>query len=914
MSVEFRMLGDVGVRSGGVELNVGPARQRCVLVALLVEPNRPQHVDVLVERVWGGRPPRQARNSLYAYLARLRQAFTDVPGVEIRRTPAGYLLPVDEDAVDLHSFRHLVRGARGQDDRTALERVERALGLWRGPALGGLDGLWVESVQRTLEQERWQALLRRNDLALRLGHHADLVAELSAMAERNPLDERLAGHLMLALFRSGRQADALRHYQDVRHRLADELGTDPGPRLRTLHQRILVGEQAEHHTTTLRPRQLPAESRLFCGRLDQLAQLDKALASDGASAAVAVVGAAGVGKTTLALHWAHRVADRFPEGQLYADLRGFDPAGPQVSPSVVVGRFLEALGVPSESVSADAESRLAQYRSAVAGRRLLVVLDNVRDTDHVLPLLPGSDTCTVLVTSRDRLTGLAATYGIPTVELDVMSETEARDLLAGHLSRRRVNDESEAAGALLRWCAGLPLAVGVIGARAAARLDFPLDVLVEELRTAEGLDVDDRGPSSHLHAVFTASYRTLPAPAARAFALLGAAPGPDISLPAAAELLDLPVPRARRLLAHLETVHLLRQPTPGRYQMHHLVRVYAGERAHGDLADEREPALRRVIGYYVRTGRAAESVLYPYEDPPALGEPARPTDAVSDEARALGWLASEYPCLIASQEAALRLGWDSAVWQLAWALDTFLRRQGPLDDQLAVWRAAMVAADRVGDPDVRALASWRLGAALARASDLDAAADHLDLALELSRASGDAPGQANAHQALAWSHEQRGDDASALRHATSALTILRALGVPMREAHALNQAGWYAAKCHDLPLARAHCAAALDLARRHGDRDAEARTLDSLGYIAHLAGDHDEAMAHYEQALAGFHEVGAFYDYADTLERLGEGHAVAGRRDRAGAAWRRVLALFLDQRRDTDADRVAARLDAVRGD
>ncbi|OKI25026.1 hypothetical protein A6A25_33480 [Saccharothrix sp. CB00851] len=912
--MEFQLLGEVRAWVGGVEVGLGHARQRCVLAALLAEPNRRQGLDVLVDRVWGDRPPRQARSTLYGYLYRLRQAFADVTGVVIDRTQAGYVLPVDEDVVDLHRFRGLLRRSRGEEDRVARASVEEALGLWRGPALSGLGGAWAEAVRRGLAQERWQAVLHRNDVVLRLGRHGEVLAELSAMAEENPLDERLAGQLIVALHRSGRQADALHHYQVVRRRLAEELGADPGPDLRELHQLVLAGEvsvREERAVAAPTPRELPAVPRLFVGRADQLARIDKALApSGGASPMSAVVGPAGSGKTSLALHWAHRAVERFPDGQLHADLRGFDPTGPPVSPSVVMGRFLTALGVPAASVPTEVEAQTALYRSVVAGRRLLVVLDNARDTDQVLPLLPGSGTCAVLITSRHRLIGLAATHGMPTVELDVLSDAEARELLAGHVGAQRMHEEPDAVAALLEWCAGLPLAVAVIGARAAAYPDFPLDALVAELHEADGLDLPGATElSASLRAVFAASYRVLPPPVARAFALLGAAPGPDTSSAAAAELLGESTPRARQLLGHLENWHLVRQHVPGRYRMHDLVRLYAAERARDDHRAELEAGLRRVVLHYARTGLAAEGVLYPYEDPSALGESVPADPGFAGEADALTWLASEYGCLSAAQELAARHGWGAVVWQLAWSLDTFQRRQGLIDDQLAVWRVAMEAAERADDDAARALTSWRFGSALARGADLAGASRHLHRALELSRAAGDPSGRASAHQSLAWVHEQRGDDKSALDHATRALTILRTLGVEMREAHALNQAGWYAAKLHDLPLARAHCGAALDLARRHGDLDAQARTRDSLGYIAHLAGDHDEAITHYEQALAGFHEVGALYDYADTLERLADTHTAAGHHDRATAALRRAVSLFLSQHRIPDAHRVAARLE-----
>lgn len=912
MSVEFRLLGEVRARAGDEWIDLGHARQRCVLAGLLVEPNRPQPVEVLIERVWGDRPPRQARGTLYGYLYRLRQAFGDRHGLRIDRTQAGYVLPVDEDAVDLHRFRRLVQRSHHEHDLEALALVDTALGLWDGDALGALEGPWVDSVRRALEQERRHVVLHRNDIALRVGRHDTLLADLVALADDDPLDERVAGQLMLALYRSGRQADAFGHYQTVRDRLVEELGADPGPALRELHQQLLRSDgevTGPPRAITPTPRQLPASPRLFVGRVDQLAEMDKALTpTRGESPALAVVGAAGTGKTTLALHWAHRAVDRFPDGQLHADLRGYDPSGAPDSPAAVVRRFLEALGVPAGGVPTDPDGQAALYRSLVAGRQLLVVLDNARDTHQVLPLLPGSSTCTVLITSRHRLTGLAATHGVPTLHLDVLTDTEARDLLARHLTDQRLHDEPDAVADLLGWCAGLPLAVGIVGARAAAHPDFPLRLLVDELRTTDELASPEVGePTASLRAVFAASYRVLPPAAARALALLAIAPGPDIGLSAAGALLDLPTRRAHGLLHHLETSHLIRQHAPRRYRMHDLVRIYATERAHADHSDAL-PAARRLIGFYARTGRAAEAVLYPHEDPAALGDPVQADPDITDETTALSWLTAEYANLLAAQDAALRLGSHHHVWQLAWALDTFQRRQALLADHLTAWRTAATAADSAGRPGPRALAAWRLGAALARSGELTEATRHLTSALTLSRDAGDAPGQANAYQAMAWVCEQQGDDTAALHHATRALSILRTLRVPMREAHALNQAGWYAAKVGNLGQAREHCEAALVITREHRDRDAEARTLDSLGYIAHRSGNAHDAIAHYRQALSGFAATGASYDYADTLERLGDALAAVGDDSEARAAWRQAHSRFVDQRRAADAQRVGDRL------
>jgi DNA-binding SARP family transcriptional activator len=625
---EIRLLGEVEVCVGGRPIDLGHLRRRCVLAALAVSANRPVPASVLVERVWGEEAPRHARDSLYSYLSRLRQALAPSGDVHLARRPGGYVLVAEPSTVDLGRFEHLVAAARGAEDGDTAETLfARALDLWRGDAFAGMDSVWFSAARDALNRERLEAELDRTDAALLRGECGSLVAELHTRVEAHPLDERSTGQLMLTLHRNGRTAEALEQYQRIRNRLAGELGLDPGAALRRLHQRILALDPAIPGSAAARapaaatesaahpvPRQLPAPNRLFTGRSHELARLDAALLSrSGPSpdmATVVVAGIGGVGKTCLALRWAHLNAARFPDGQLYANLRGFDPSGSPVAPTSVVHAFLDALGALPAAIPAQLEARIGLYRSVVAGRRILVVLDNARDAAQVEPLLPGDPACAVLVTSRHQLAALVALRGARTLELDALHQDDARRLLGAHLGHARIAEAPRATRELLDCCAGLPLALSIVGARAETRPDLPLSILAEELRErATRLDMlNAGGGSADLRAVLSWSLDALDPAAAQVFAMLGLAPETDISLGAAACLIGLPVARSRALLASLEQAHLVRQHAPGRYRMHELVRLYAAELAYaGHSAEVRLAALNRLLEYCLHTAEPAGS-------------------------------------------------------------------------------------------------------------------------------------------------------------------------------------------------------------------------------------------------------------------------------------------------------------------
>ncbi|KND25222.1 AfsR/SARP family transcriptional regulator [Streptomyces acidiscabies] len=967
---EFLLLGPVELRGpDGTAVELGPAKRRTVLAALLVDAGRWVSVETLVDRVWGEDMPARVRPSLYAHIARVRRSLAALPpaadGPRLRRGPGGYLLDVPPGQVDVHGFRHLVQRARSADcpDAERVELLRRALDRWRGEPLAGLAGIWVEHTRESWAQERIEAVLEWSAAEYRTGRHAGVIGVLTGLAAEHPLVEPLTVALMRALQGAGRSPEALARYAVLQKRLAEELGTDPGTEARQIHQAILRGEalptpaygtappaygpspQAPGTppsapgtsppvygtpssapgtpptaygapppapiTPPPAPAQLPLEARGFIGREKELARLDHILATAShrpASVVVsAVSGTAGIGKTALAVHWAHRVADRFPDGQLYVNLRGFDPSGVAVTPDQAVRDFLDALGGAAQHVPADPQAREGLYRSLLAGRRMLLVLDNARDADQVRPLLPGAPGCLAVITSRNRLTGLVAAEGAHPLPLDLLSPAEARALLGRRLGEERVAAEPDAAEEIIARCARLPLALAIVTARAAAHPGFPLRAVAEELR--DSLDAFTGGDlATDVRAVFSWSHDALTPVQARLFALLGLAPGPDIGLFALACLAGLTGPATRTALQALENLHLVEQPEPGRWRMHDLVRLYAADRGRQDLEPgDRDAALRRLTGFYLHTV-CGTLRLMPLDDvPPDLGapEPGCLPQPLATRAQALEWLTHELPNLLAAQRLATERGWSRTVWQFAWSLDQFYGLMGHVHDRVAMWRAALAALGPDDAPYVRMRVHRRLGHAVNHAGAHDEALRHLDHALDLAD---DPADQVRIHIALAQTYGRQNRLREALRHSYRALRDLREEDLPALKAAALNSAGWYEARAAHYAPARAHCESALPLARGAGHDSIEADILDSLGYIAHHTGRHEEAVAHYRLALARYRGSGSDHWVADTLERLGRTYAALGRTGEARGVWEEAAAMYGEQHRGEPAERVRRRL------
>jgi DNA-binding SARP family transcriptional activator/tetratricopeptide (TPR) repeat protein len=917
---QFRLLGEIEVRVDGQTVDVGHVRQRCVLAVLLVEANRPVSVDQLVDRVWGDRRrPDRPASALQTYLSLLRRALSPVDDLSISRQSSGYRLTVAEETVDLHQFRQLVRRAHAATDDSRAALLEQALGLWHGDAFANLDTPWLDAMRHTLDNERHAARLDLTDIQLDLGRHAELLAPLSDLAAARPLDERLAGQYLTALYRGGRQADALAHYQRLRLRLADELGSDPSGPLQDLHQRILTADPslrtpAGPAARSPVPRQLPAAPRLFTGRARELDALTASLRDAGATVVISAIGGSGgVGKTWLALHWAHQHLDRFPDGQLHVNLRGFGPAGERMAAETAVRGLLAALGVDRAAIPADLDAQVGLYRSLLADKRMLIVLDNAADTGHVTPLLPGSPGCTVLVTSRRRLTGLVTGHGARPLDLDMLTEAESEELLRRHLGADRLAAQPTDTAELLAYCGGLPLAINIVAARANAHPDFPLSAVVDELRDHTGRlnalatgDVD-----TNLGAVLSWSRNALSAPAGTVFELLGLAPGPDIGVPAAASLTALPPAQTRTLLRELEDAYLVGQHAPGRYRMHDLVGQYAADRAHRHPAAHRTAALRRWVDFYVHTAVAAEHLLEPHQSPtePAGPAPGCRPQPLADEAAALAWFAQEHQQLLAAQQLAAAQGWYDAVSHLAWTLDAFHWRRGHLHEDLAVWQIGLTAAEHLADPVVQVRAHHRLAHAYVRLGRSDDALRHGEQGLALAERAGDVRGQAHIRGTLAWVSEKRGDEKTALTHATHGLHLFQRMGNPVWEARMRNDVGHHEARLGNYAVAREHSEAALLVAREHQDRPGEGNMLDVLAYVARRTGEHARALDYYAQALALYRDLGHVYEEAAMLSNVAETHRDLGQHDAARAAWRRSLELYQAQHRTADAERVRQELD-----
>jgi DNA-binding SARP family transcriptional activator/tetratricopeptide (TPR) repeat protein len=929
--MDLRLLGPVEVWTPGLLIDAGPPRQRSVLAALAVDVGRPVMVETVIDRVWGEAPPDRVRDLLYVYISRIRKMIGEAgEGTRVRlvRRSGGYALDMAPDSVDIHRFRRL-KGQAGDpqcpDDRRAI-LLRQTLDLWRGAPLADLPGEWAAQVRTGWHQQRLDAVGAWAQVELRLGNAGAVVGPLTDLIAEYPLAEPLVAALMTALHAAGRGADALDCYATTRHRLAEQLGADPGPELQRLHQSILRGDLDQAVPTRISvsttqakpvPAQLPLEAPGFTGRADEIGQLDKILAEASPQPRSVVIsavsGTAGVGKTALAVHWAHRIADRFPDGQLYANLRGFDPAGSVESPAEVVRGFLEALDVPPARVPISLQAQVGLYRSLLAGRRVLIVLDNVRDAEQVRPLLPGAPGCLVVVTSRNQLSSLVANEGAAPMNLDLLSPAEARQMLVRRLGKDRVAAEPEAIDEIITGCARLPLALAIVAARAATHPGFPLTGLASELRDVKaGLDAFQGGDSlTDVRAVFSWSYRALSPEAARLFRLLGLHPGPDFSLPATASLAGVRVDRARPLLAELTYTHLVTEHTPGRYTFHDLLRVYASELTQAlDIDDERHSATHRVFDHYLHTAHIAAQLLHPYrsqiEPPPC--HPGVTREDLTDLRQALNWFTVEDAVILRFIRLADHGAPATQTWRLAWTLAEFLERRGHWHVWADIHQAALASARKQADRLGQGHLHMSLGRVYSRRGRVDDAEAHLRQALEVFDGLGDGAGQAETHMTFAAFFERQGQHRDALFHAQRGLDLFSEAGLRAAQGKALNAVGWHYARLGDHKEALAHCQRGLRLQQELGDHRAQSHTWDSLGYAHFHLGHHSVAMMCFQQALDLMRDLGDRYGEALTIDHLGDAHDRAGNAIAARLAWQLALDNFDELGYSPNAVQVRAKL------
>ena len=934
--MQVRLLGPVDVVVDGEPRPVRGLRRKAVLAVLALQAGEVVSTDRLTDVVWGQAAPATAVNTLQSHMSYLRTVLGDKCAI-LAQAP-GYLLDLCGDGTDVQEAeRLLAQGMRSAEPAEAARQLRRALSLWRGRPLADVTGVaWLEEQAERLDLLRLRIRQALSGARLGAGEHAQLVPELEEMAASHPLDERIHEQLMLALYRSGRQADALAVYHRLRATLDEELGIGPGQALRDLEMAILQQDPALDPPVPAGvpavplapvPAQLPPAVPGFTGRSAELATLD--LLAGGAAAApaagagpvvpaalavCAVSGTAGVGKTALAVHWAHRVAGGFPDGQLYVNLRGFDPAGTALDPGQALSGFLDALGVPAARIPADPDTRAALYRSLLAGKRVLVVLDNARSADQVRPLLPGSPGCLAIVTSRDQLAGLVATEGARPLPLDLLTTADARELLTRRLGEARVAGEPEAVGDIIAACARLPLALTIAASRAATSPGFPLAAVAAELSEACcALDPFHGGDhATDVRAVFSWSYRALSPHAARLFRLLGLHPGPGIAAAAAASLAAVPPGRARALLAELTRARLLAEHAPGRYAFHDLLRAYASELAGAqERPADRDAAVHRLLDHYLHTASNAAALIDTCQsmelDGPLPGAIAGEHAAAEE---ALHWSDDERATLLAAVYLAADAGLDAHCWRLAWTLTTFLGRQGFSQDQISALQTGLAAARRSGDATGQAHALIGLGRGYARAGRLHDADRHYRDGLRLfDGIGGHFNIRATAHSGLAWLAEHWERPAGALSHSLRALELYRAAGNERAQLLVLNDVGYAHALLGDYGQALSCCERALAAGEGFGEHDWVKATLHSLGYIHHRLGHYESAIAYYDRSIEYCRELADRYDEAETLVNLGDVYDSAGDLLIARRAWTQALRIF-EEIDHPDRDQLRAKLRA----
>jgi DNA-binding SARP family transcriptional activator/tetratricopeptide (TPR) repeat protein len=938
--VRFGLLGPILVSSAGSVAPVRAARQRTLLAALLLRANRVVAADELADQVWDGAPPAGAAATLPSYVLRLRRALGPIAGGRLQTRSPGYLIEVREDSeLDLRLFATLRRRAQdaaaGQDWSGAAASWRAALGLWRGAALEDVPETYLKARELPVLREGWvqvhEALARAD---LELGRPGEVMEQVVRLQAEFPYREGLSGLLMRAQVAAGRPAEALAEYARLRRVLVSDLGVEPGPPAKELQAAILDGQALPPWPTggppprpaagpagklvpaRPTPRQLPGAIRHFTGRSAELRALTELadLAGTGQTVIAAISGMAGTGKTALAVHWAHQVAHRFPDGQLSVNLRGFDLSGTPMTPAEAIRACLDALGVTTAQLPVGIDAQVALYRSLLAGRRMLVLLDNARDDEHVRLLLPGTASCLAVVTSRTQLTGLAAADGAHLLDLGLLTREDTRELLARHLGPTRLAAEPAAVDELITRSGGLALGASILAARAAASPGHALATLAGQLRDARGrLDAMETGDAAAgLRTVFSWSGQHLSPSAMRAFRLLGLHPGPDISLPAAASLLGAPQRDARAAMTELARAHLLTEHVAGRFAAHDLLLAYAAEQAEqAETSTARRAATRRVLDHYLHAARNSARVLIrPAQTDQVRLEPL-PPDVTAEEFAspdaALQWFKAEQPVLTTVVAWSAENGFDSYCWQLPWLLMASYDRGAHWLAMARAHQIALPATRRLNNRRAEGLARRALGYADGRMGNYEQAATHFQAAAEILRTAGDDRDCAVSHRGLAWVLGLCGRHDEAMEYAQYALRLTRGAQPVSEHAHALNMVGRCYAYLGAYQHAVVSCGRALVLHQHEANPMGQAEAWYSLGVAHQHAGRPAEGIAAYQQALDLFEQLGDRHYIGETLTGLADTHEALGHRATAVTLWQRALGIMADIRHP-DTDHVRAQL------
>ncbi|HZM75734.1 MAG TPA: BTAD domain-containing putative transcriptional regulator [Candidatus Limnocylindrales bacterium] len=930
--IQYGVLGPLTVHRDEHEIPLSAAMLRKLLAWLLLRAGQPVRSAELAEILWQGSPPATSRKTIQVYVGRLRALLVERDA--IRHGANGYTLDLTGADLDAARFEKLIEvgtAARRQGDLTlADDALSRALELWRGVPYADLmdTTLCGEEVGR-LEERHLSARVEQLAVRLDQGRHGEITAVIIPLLEAHPFHERLIGYQMISLYRGDRQAEALDVFRRARQRLVEELGVEPGPALSRLHQAILrnddrlvrldiariergLDDEPVREVPKTVPAQLPAEIRGFTGRKHELSILDGWVspAEPSGPTIALITGSAGVGKTALAVHWAHRWAARFPDGQLYLDLRGFDGRYPAMSPSEALRLFLEALGTPADRIPQSLDAQASLYRTLLSGRRVMVVLDNAREPEQIRALLPGGADCLVLITSRATMLSLVAAEGARVLSLDVLDREGAWRLLAGRLGEERLDAEPDAAVEIIERCAGLPLALAVVAARASTPPSTPLAALAESLGTAAqrgSLDAIATSDSrTDVRSVFSWSYGAVSPEAAMLFRLLGLHSGPDIAAPAVAALAAVSPAEARRLLAELAEAQLITEHHPGRYTFHDLLRAYAHELAHAtDDPRDLDRALHRGLEHYLNTAHHADRLLHPDRVPIEL--PAGEHERLADAGGALEWFKAEHAVLLRAIAQAAERGFAAHAWKLAWCLETFHQRQGLWGAQADAHRAALRVVRATADHPGWAHAHRGLANAYLRQGDPVHALDHYLKAYRLFERLGDQVNQGVLHLNIGLVLESQGRLRGALDRAQHAYQLFDIAGYATGQIVALNNIGNLSGMLGDQERALSYCETALTLCRDLGHFHEEAAIVDSIGRAHQQLGNVAEAISYFERAAELSREQSDRYNTARAYTHLGDAHQAGGDQRTATGYWRQALEILHDLKHP-DAGPVAERL------